>query len=143
MIIFIFIGSLKKMNKIIDKGVGILDDGKKTLVLSHSFGGILGKNIIEKSKNSNIVAFIAMASPHTMSFFGVGPSRKKLKTPDVVDIPTFSFGGYFDPIVLFYNSDLKNSIFHKNYWVEHTAFLYKKSIRKKVLEAVFASLATK
>lgn len=126
----------EKMERIISEGVGILNDGKKTLIISHSFGGILSKNIIKRSERANIFAFISMASPHTMTAFGIGASRLNLKTPDIVDAPTFSFGGYLDPIVLFYNSDLVNSIIHNNYWVEHLAFLYKKEIRKKVLEAV-------
>jgi len=123
----------EKTEKIVEKGVDILNDGKSTLILSHSYGGVLAKSIIDRADKANVVKFITMASPHEMTSFGIEDSKEFLETPEEVDVPTFSFGGYYDPVVIFTNSDVEDSV-HQDLWSGHSGFLLNKDIRKKVLE---------
>ena len=123
----------EKTEKIVEKGVEILNDAKSTLVISHSYGGILAKSIINKSKNADVVKLITMASPHQMNSFGIDNSKEFLETPEEVDVPTYSFGGYADPIVLFPKSNVNDSQ-HEDLWSSHNGFLFNKDIRRKVLE---------
>jgi len=123
----------EKTEKIVEEGVEILDDGKSTLIIAHSYGGLLAKSIINNSENSNVVKLITMASPHDMDSFGIDSSKEFLETPEKVDVPTYSFGGYVDPIVIFSETDVKDSI-HEDLWSGHSGFLFNKDIRKKVLE---------
>ncbi len=122
-----------KTEKIVEKGVEVLNDEKSTLIIAHSYGGILSKSIIEKSENSNVVKLITMASPHNMDSFGLDNSKEFLETPEVVNVPTYSFGGYVDPIVLFSKTDVEDSN-HQDLWSGHSGFLFNKKVRKKVLE---------
>lgn len=123
----------EKTEKIVEKGVEILNDGKSTLVISHSYGGILAKSIINKSQNAKVVKLITMASPHQMNSFGIDNSKEFLETPEEVDVPTYSFGGYADPIVLFPKSNVIDSQ-HEDLWSSHNGFLFNKDVRKRVLE---------
>lgn len=123
----------EKTEKIVEKGVEILNDGKSTLIIAHSYGGVLVKSIIDRAENGNVVKLITMASPHKMTKFGIKESKDFLETPDEVGVPTYSFGGYMDPIVLFPETDVKDSN-HLDLWSGHTGFLFNKEIRKKVLE---------
>ena len=126
------------MNYINRRGVDILNDGKATIIFAHSYGGVLAKTMIARANNSNIIKLITMASPHQMNSFGIDESKDFLETPEVVDVPTYSFGGYVDPIVLFpftlTNSDDSE---HQDLWSGHGGFLFDKDIRKKVLEQAF------
>ncbi|MCK4918432.1 MAG: hypothetical protein KAS02_01445 [Candidatus Pacebacteria bacterium] len=123
----------KKTEKIVEQGIEILNDGKSTLIIAHSYGGILAKSIIDKAENENVAKLITMASPHTMESFGINNSKEFLNTPDEVAVSTYSFGGYVDPIVLFTKSDVEDSE-HLDLWSSHTGFLFNKDIRRKVLE---------
>jgi len=122
-----------KTEMIVEKGIEILDDGESTLIIAHSYGGVLVKSIIERSKGANVVKLITMASPRTMNSFGIEKSKDFLETPDNVTVPTYSFGGYADPIVLFPKTKIKDSQ-HKDLWSGHNGFLFNKNVRKKVLE---------
>jgi len=124
----------KKIEKIVEKGKKLLSDGKKTLIISHSFGGILAKTMINRCrKKAKIYKFITMASPHDMKIFGVNSAKKFLKTPLTVSVPTKTFGGFLDLVVPFFWSHCKNSQKKKNFWCGHLSFLFYRKIRKKVL----------
>ena len=133
-----------KTEEIVETGVKILNDGKATIIIAHSYGGVLAKTMIDRVDNANVVKLVTMASPHQMNGFGIDESKDFLKTPEKVDVPTFSFGGYVDPIVLFPLSntedaeDLENSN-HQDLWSGHSGFLSNKEIRKKVLEFAFGA----
>ncbi|MBU1046249.1 hypothetical protein KKH36_00520 [Patescibacteria group bacterium] len=122
-----------KTEKIVNKGVEILNDGKSTLVIAHSYGGLLVKSIIEKAENGNVVKLITMASPHKVNALGVAESKTFLEVPEEVNVPTYSFGGYVDWMVLFPDSNVEDSQ-HEDLWSGHSGFLFNKDIRKKVLE---------
>jgi len=128
----------EKTEAIVEKGVEILNDGKSTIVISHSYGGVLAKTMIDRAERANIVKLITMASPHQMNGLGIEESKDFLGTPDEVDVPTYSFGGYIDPIVLFPFSDVSDSN-HQDIWSGHRGFLFSKDVRRQVLEYVFGS----
>ena len=127
-----------KTEEIVEKGMGILNDGKPTIVISHSYGGVLAKTMIDRAEGANIVKLITMASPHQMNGLGIEESKEFLETPEEVDVPTYSFGGFIDPIVIFPFTDVKDSI-HEDLWSSHAGFLFRKDIRKQVLEYAFGT----
>ena len=126
----------KKTEVIVEKGVEILNDGKATIIFAHSYGGVLAETMIARAEKANVVKLITMASPLQMDSFGIGESKDFLQTPEEVDVPTFSFGGYIDPVVLFPFSDTGTSS-HQDLWSGHGGFLFNKDIRKQVLEYAF------
>ncbi len=125
-----------KTEEIVERGVAILNDNRPTFVISHSYGGVLAKTMIDRAENANIAKFVTMASPHQMDGFGIDESKDFLGTPEEVDVPTFSFGGYVDTIVFFPFSDVSDSE-HQDLWSGHGGFLFSKDVRKKVLEYAF------
>lgn len=127
-----------KTEAIVEKGMEILNDGKPTIIISHSYGGVLAKTMIDRSNSANVVKLVTMASPHQMDSFGLDESKDFLGAPSEVDVPTFSFGGYVDPIVLFPFSDIKDDDpNHLDLWSGHSGFLFSKDIRREVLESIF------
>lgn len=128
-----FYWQTEKAEKIIEKGVSILNDGKSTLILAHSYGGVLAKSIIQKAEKGNVIKLITMATPHQMESFGLDKAKENLEIPEDVPVETYSFGGYVDPIVFFNNSDLENSL-HQDLWSSHNGFLFDKDVRRRVLE---------
>ncbi len=125
----------KKINTLVQKGISIMEDCKPTIIIAHSFGGILAKSIIAQSKNHNIQKLITMASPHQMNMLKLKEAKTYLQTPESVNTKTLTFGGIFDPIVPFWKTHTKNSI-HKNFWCNHWSFLYSKKIRKKIIKMI-------
>jgi len=124
----------KKLEKIIAQGVKLLDDGKPTIIIAHSFGGILAKTMIDRSKHHKVQKLITMASPHKMVLWGVRKTKTYLQTPACVDVPTQTFGGYMDSIVPFYQTGVKNAP-HKTLWSFHLGFLLSSKIRNKVIQS--------
>jgi len=122
-----------KTEAIVEEGVNLLNDGKATVVIAHSYGGVLAETMIARAENSQVVKLITMASPLQMDGFGIGESKDFLDTPEEVTVPTYSFGGFIDPIVLFPFSDVGDSN-HLDLWSSHSGFLFNKNIRKQVLE---------
>ena len=131
-----------KIEAIVEKGVEILNDSKPTIIIAHSYGGVLAKTMIDRANSADVVELVTMASPHQMDSFGLDESKDFLGTPIEVNVPTFSFGGYVDPVVLFPFSEVKDTggsenLNHQDLWSGHSGFLTNKDIRKKVLEYVF------
>lgn len=130
----------EKMRGIVQKGVDIIDDGKPTIILAHSFGGILSKAIIEQSKKKNIVHFITMASPHNLDYAGVKKAKEAVCAPRNMDVSTESLGGYFDVIVPFFFSRFSQKKKHQNLWGEHMSFLWWPPFRKRVIQIINAHI---
>ena len=125
----------KKLAKIVNKGVELLNDGQPTTIIAHSFGGLLARKMIAQAKKHNVQKLITMASPHTYPF-PLTRARQKLNLPDNVEIPQIqTWGGYLDPVVPFNFTRLPNSE-HQNLPVEHLAWLLSSTVRKKVLQSI-------
>ena len=129
----------QKIDAIVQKGVDILDDGKETILIAHSFGGMLGKTMIARAKNANIRLLCTLASPHDIDYAGVLEARTFLKTPKSVEVPSLSFGGYFDPICPFWKTEMKGAQ-HENLSSDHLSFLLSPFIREQVAEEILSFL---
>ncbi len=122
------------IQKIVKQGVQVVQDKKPTIIIGYSFGGIIAKAIIAKAKSANIIHLITMASPHTMNAFGLKAAKQYISAPEkILNIPTKTYGGYFDPIVPYPFTSLKKEN-HTNLLVEHLAFIYSKKVRKKIIK---------
>jgi len=121
------------IESVVQETIQIVDDGVPTTLISHSFGGILAKAVISRSKKSNITALITMASPHTYRWFGVQQAKEYIRSPESVTTPSISFGGYLDIVVPFFFSRIAKEK-HQNIWCFHLSFLLSKNVRKKVLQ---------
>lgn len=122
----------EKLETLINKGVDLLNDETPTIVLAHSFGGIIGKTMIHRAKQHQVTKFVTMASPHTAKYFGVGKIKQYLETPMALEVPTYTFGSYLDWVVPFHLTRLPDTP-HTNVWCEHLGFLFFPWIRTKVL----------
>lgn len=124
-----------RLKKIVQEGKTIIQDGEPTIIIAHSFGGILAKAIISHSPKANIKKLITMASPHRLNYLKIDEAKKVISSPFRVNVPTETFGGYFDPIVPFPFSyiDKQN---HSNFPVEHMAFLFSRAERKEIIETI-------
>ena len=132
----------QKLERIVEQGVTLLSQPQPTLVLAHSFGGILAKTMIQRLRdaglcdphNDHIYKLVTMASPHTMNLFGVKAAKHALQTPQWIErLPTVTLGGYLDPVV-FYRYTRMNQSTHYNFWSEHLSFLLFSRMRKRVLQ---------
>jgi hypothetical protein len=139
--IYYFYWQDDKTEEIVEKGVEILSDGKPTIIISHSYGGVLAETMISRTENSQVVKLITMASPHQMNGLGLDESKDFLGVPDEIDVPTYSFGGYIDPVVLYPFSSAGDSN-HQDLWSGHSGFLFSKDIRRQVLEHAFGTSTT-
>jgi len=128
-----------KIEAITQKGVEILKDGKETIILAHSFGGILGKTMISRAENANVRLLCTLASPHEMRYAGLSKAKKFLKTPSKVPVPCLSFGGYFDPICPFWKTQMVDAP-HENLPCDHLSFLLSPWIRQQVAESILSFL---
>ena len=136
----------KEIEAILDKGVEILSDGKETVILAHSFGGLLSKTIISRAQKAKVKKLITMATPHKAELWGlVGVTTDQLKTPKTVDVPTYTFGGYKDITVPFWMSKTENSK-HQNCWYNHRDFLVPekiRAVRDRIMEIISKELGRK
>lgn len=122
------------LEELLQKGVEIINDGIPTIIVAHSFGGILAKAMISRAKNASIVFFLTMSTPHSLNYAKISDAKKYIAAPEQVPIPAESMGGYFDIIVPFFLSKLKDGKKHTNYFCEHMSFLWFPPLRKKVIE---------
>jgi len=130
---------IPKLEKIIQQGTKNLQKEKPIILIAHSFGGILAKSIIRQDRKKQIIALITMASPHNFNFLGIKRTKKLIKSPDFVTIPTFTFGGYLDFIVPFPTTKTKNS-HHHNFWTMHLGWIFsakKRAIITKLIKEIF------
>jgi len=131
--IFYFHWEKNKTKKIVDKGTKILQTPKKTIILAHSFGGILATKMISNLEDTSFIEkFITMATPHQMKIFGVKKAKESLKWTENINTNLYTFGGYLDPVVPYFWTQSKNSKSHKNLWCEHLGFLLFPWVRKEI-----------
>ena len=132
----------QKLERIVEQGVTLLSQPQPTLILAHSFGGILAKTMIQRLRDiglcdpysGHIYKLVTMASPHTMTLFGVSAAKDALHTPQWIEnLPTITLGGYLDPVVFYGYTRMHDSI-HYNLWSEHLSFLLFSRTRNRVLQ---------
>jgi predicted alpha/beta hydrolase family esterase len=129
----------KKIEKITKKLISTINDSKPTIIIGHSYGGILALAAINRAKKSNIKLLVTLGTPHTMKGFGLISSKKYIKTPEHINNKTLTYGGYLDYIVPFIFTKTSNNI-HKNLISEHLGFVYSKKIRTKIIKDIKENL---
>jgi len=129
----------KRIAGIIKRGATLLADGVPTLIIAHSFGGLLARAMLDRSNGQHAVQqLVTMASPHTMPFLFT-QARAKLALPLSPQVDCVqTWGGYFDPIVPFGWTSLPLAQ-HRNLPVEHLAWLFSGSVRRRVLRVCLKS----
>jgi predicted alpha/beta hydrolase family esterase len=125
----------KKLHRIVERGIDLLNDEVETIIIAHSFGGILSKAMIAGSEHAHVKQLITMASPHQLNYLAVNLAKRFLQVPLKTQVPAITFGGYFDPIVPFRLSRIGNEE-HHDLQCEHLAFLYSATIREEVISYV-------
>jgi pimeloyl-ACP methyl ester carboxylesterase len=133
--IFYFYFQHDRIQKIVEQGIRIVQDKIPTIILAHSFGGIIAKAIIASSPEANIQKLVTMASPHRLNYLGIKEAKKAIHSPLSVPVPTETYGGYFDVLVPFPLSYIKKK-HHTDLPVEHIAFLFSGSVRKQVIQSI-------
>ena len=117
----------------------LIESNKETILIGHSFGGIIINSALNKSKKNNVTRFISIFSPHSYTLFGMNKRKKLLGYSQIENknITLKSFGAYFDHLVPFFSSKQKNSI-HKNYFTDHYIRLSRseKFFKKVILEGL-------
>jgi|GEM_PF-2992647 len=87
-----------------DQVLEILADGQPTVLIGHSYGGIIAVAVYWLAKNAgltNITKLITVVSPHTLEAPGLQESRDAVgySLQDIKDIPMYTFGARFDHLV--------------------------------------------
>jgi|TARA_B100002003_G_C14065433_1_gene512751 predicted alpha/beta hydrolase family esterase len=127
---------IKKMKKITKKCLSLIKNNKETILIGHSFGAIIINSALNKYKKHNVKQVIIIASPHKINKFGMKKRKAILGYSEnaTKGIPTNTLGAYFDPVVPFFTSSLKNAK-HKNLFTEHfLSILYNKKTIEKILD---------
>lgn len=116
---------------------------EKTLIIAHSFGGLIAKAAIARMQNpSHIDLLVTLASPHMMDDFGVRDTCELHDIPDTVSVPTLTFGGRLDVIVPDIHTHMTGEYSHITLTCTHVAFLWLRRTRKEVIDAIMFYINT-
>lgn len=130
---------LAAIDDIVDE---LTTDNQPTILLGHSYGGILARAALSRltpEQAEHILGVVTMASPHQMPswYGGIGQVRDKLDLSVLPDVPFWSFGGYADAIVPFGMSHLDpDERHHTNLTSEHVGFMYLPKLRQQVMQGI-------
>lgn len=126
----------KKIYAIAEELSELVDDGIPTILIAHSFGGILARSVIGRTKNANIQLLCTMASPHHMRYGGLTSAKQKLSLLDTIPrCHVFSFGGTFDIIVPYIFTQLDKAS-HEDIFTYHLGFLFSKKVRFRIIKKI-------
>jgi len=94
----------KVLEEICKEVIDRLEDGVPTILLGHSFGGILAASVYWRCKENNkvdITKLITVASPHSYNAPGLEEARDYVQYhyKEITDIPVFTFGATMDHFV--------------------------------------------
>ena len=120
-----------------------LEHAGPTWLLAHSFGGLIARAALARAPHAEVRLLTTMASPHAYPWFGIAGRSRALGTADAPEVPTLSYGGWFDWTVPYVWTALPGA-YHTNLPCGHLAFLYAPGVRARVLRdacAVFAGAA--
>lgn len=124
---------IKKINQVV-KGF----KGHDTILVAHSFGGIIASSLdlisLEKFKK---IIFVTAANRHNR--FGIEKVKKEINYRDIAKLPDFtdkiySIGVYFDHLIFFLFSKLTHN--HKNFLHYHNSIYRTKKIWDKISKFV-------
>ncbi len=127
----------EKVEHMISRTVEELRNEKKTLVIGHSFGGIVARAAIGRLREvDHILLLSTLASPHGISDFGVAESIDAHGVPEMCSVPVLTFGGRADAVVPDEYTHLKGEVGHITISCTHIAFLRTSRTHKEVLAAI-------
>lgn len=104
------------MKEFCDDLVARYDDGKPTIIVGHSAGGIFACNIAERFENTCVLGVVTICSPHELLD---GLFLRKLEVRSDINIPIISVGGMVDGIVPVWTTRHPLSRKHKSFWATH------------------------
>lgn len=122
---------IETMKTLIQEVNTLINNSSSTILIGHSMGGILVSSLPKGAYDSNkIEKIITINTPHTMNIqrrdiLTINKIREKLNYSNNYDtnIPTLTFGGYFDTTVPKKYTKTPNSK-HINLWFEHYILFY-------------------
>ena len=126
----------KRCERIVQSIMEDIIEHKPTVILTHSFGGVLAKTAVSRLKEHSVEVFCTMASPHQYDGSGINATRAYLGTPNTLSNVQvlLSFGGTNDKIVRPEQSIMPNAV-HINLAAKHSSFILNKAIINQVLLA--------
>ncbi len=126
---------------IISRVEHILQDNRKTLIVGHSFGGIVARAAISRLRcTSHILLLATLGSPHRLEDFGVHEARVRHEVPDHCTVPIMTFGGRADAVVPEKYTGIDCEVMHITISCTHLAFLHSYRTRREVLAAIMQYL---
>ena len=124
------------MKQMIAKGQTLLADGRPTVIVAFSFGGLLAKAMVDGSDEHDVRAIVTMATEHRGHLPRIAETRDvRLGIPLDIDIPLHSFGGWLDVIVWPWTTFTDRSQ-HRFLARGHFAFMRSAAVRAEVLAVV-------
>lgn len=107
----------EKMRNLRDQVIDLLQDGKPTILVGHSFGGIIATAVTHQAHQMgfrNVIRLVTLATPHTMNL-PAAVNKLPTKTQEILDleqarqavgykhepldIPVYTQGARFDHVV--------------------------------------------
>ena len=124
--------NIGRMGELIDEGKKIIEKNSNSIIVCHSFGGILFNCILQKINKIKIKKVIFIACP--FNWWGV---RKALKTLGYdenlkYNFDSISFGSYFDFVVPFIWAKYRDEQ-HYNLFAGHMDVLFAGRIVRKII----------
>lgn len=124
------------MEQVIAEGRALLADGRPTVIVAFSFGGLLAKAMVDRSDEHDVWAIVTMATEHQGHLPRIAETRDvRLGIPLDVDIPLHSFGGWLDMIVWPWTTFTDRSR-HRFLARGHFAFMRSPAVRAEVMAVV-------
>lgn len=121
------------LEQIIAEGQKVLADQKPTFVLTFSFGGLLAKAMVARSDNHAVQAIVSLATEHRGHLPRIARMRDiSLGVPLDVDVPLYTFGGWFDAVVWPWTTFTDRST-HRLLANGHFAFIRSRKTRNIVI----------
>ncbi|MGH1481086.1 MAG: hypothetical protein ACRBM6_20530 [Geminicoccales bacterium] len=121
------------MQEIIAEGRTLLADGRPTVIVSFSFGGLLAKAMVDEAEHHSVRAIVTMATEHRGHLPRIAETRDvRLGIPLDVDVPIVSFGGWLDMVVWPWTTFTDRSQ-HHFLIAGHFAFMRSRAVRSKVI----------
>jgi len=121
------------MEQIIAEGRTLLADGRATVIVAFSFGGLLAKSMVDQGDHQDVRLIVTMATEHRGHLPRVAETRdKRLGIPLDVDVPICSFGGLWDVVVWPWTSFTDRSQ-HRFLPRGHFAFMHSTAVRAEVM----------
>ena len=124
------------MAEVIAKGQTLLEDGRPTVIIAFSFGGLLAKAMVDQADRHDVRQIVTMATEHRGHLPRIAETRDvRLGIPMDVDVPTTSFGGWLDMIVWPWTTFTDRS-HHRFLLRSHFAFMRSAKVRAEILTVI-------